>query len=78
MVHEDLYVEDILAEVLSIRTSGSERRRFVFTYEPPNNNTWKFEVQKECQSEVLKCLDNMLRTDRRVLLVEDLNIKNVN
>ncbi|MPC76647.1 hypothetical protein E2C01_071066 [Portunus trituberculatus] len=30
------------------------------------------------QKEVLNCLDNMLRKDRRVLLVGDLNCKHVN
>ena len=45
---------------------------------PLKFNTWRLDVQKEMQKEVLNYLENMLRKDRRVLLVGDLNCKHVN
>uniref|UniRef100_A0A0P4W1E0 Endonuclease/exonuclease/phosphatase domain-containing protein n=1 Tax=Scylla olivacea TaxID=85551 RepID=A0A0P4W1E0_SCYOL len=40
-------------------------------------HTWRLEDHKEMQKEVLKCLDNMIRKDSKILLVGDFNCKNV-
>ena len=45
---------------------------------PPKTNTWKLEEYKAMQKDVLKCLDDMMRKDRKVLLVGDFNCKGVN
>ena len=39
---------------------------------------WKLEEYKAMQKEMLKCLGNMMRTDRKVLLVGDFNTKGMN
>lgn len=63
--------------MIIVRTSGRKRRKIIVTFVPPKSNTWKLQVCKEMQGEVLKCLDNMLRIDRKVLLLGDLNCKHV-
>ena len=82
MVKEDIAVEgaqygDSLAEVnsITIRTNGRDRRKIIVTYVPPRTNTWKLEEYKTMQKEVLKYLGDMIREDRKVLLVGDLTAK---
>ncbi|MPC63691.1 hypothetical protein E2C01_057793 [Portunus trituberculatus] len=38
---------------------------------PPKTNTWGTEEHKDMQREVIKCLDNRIRRDGRILLVGD-------
>ena len=67
-----------MAEVISItiQTNERDRRKIVVTYVPPKTNMWKLEEYKAMQ--VLKCLGDMMRKDRKVLLVGDFNCKGVN
>ena len=82
MMKEDIAVEGVqygyrLAEVIgiTIQTSGRDRRKIIVTYVPPRTNTWKLEEYKTMQKEVLKYLGDMIREDRKVLLVGDLTAK---
>ena len=85
MVKEDMAVErvqyrDSLAEVIgiTIRTNGRDRRKIIVTCVPPRTKTWKLEEYKTKQKVALKCLGDMMRKDRKVLLVGDFNCKGVN
>ncbi|MPC58434.1 hypothetical protein E2C01_052439 [Portunus trituberculatus] len=42
------------------------------------HHTLETEERKDMQREVIKCLDNMIRRNRRILLVGDFNCKKVN
>ena len=69
-----------LAEVigLTIRTSKRNKRRIILAYVPPKTNTWRLEEHKEMQNEVLECIDNVIRKDKKAMLVGDFNCKGVN
>ena len=77
---EEVQYGDGLAEVigLTIRTSGRNKRRIILTFVPPKTNTWRLEKHKEMQKEVLKCIDNIIRKDKKAMLVGDFNCKGVN
>ena len=55
-----------------------ERRKIIVAYVLPRTNTWKPEEYKTLQKEVLKCLADMMRKDRKVLLMGDFNCRGVN
>ena len=75
---EGVQYGDGLAEVIRITIGTNERdRKIIVTYVPPRTNMWKLEEYKTMQK-VLKCLDDMIRKDRKVLLVGDFNCKGVN
>ena len=85
LVKDDILVEEVefgdgMAEVLSIviKTNGKERRKIIVTYVPPKTNAWELEKYKEMQCEVWKCLDDMIRESKKVLLVGDFNCKDIN
>ena len=85
MVQEDIFVEgvqygDDMAKVIriTIQTNGRERRKVIVTYVPPKTNTGKLEEYKAMQKVVLKCLGDVMRKDRKVLLAGDFNCKGVN
>ena len=85
MVKKDIYVEDVqygkdMAEVISvvIKNSKGERRRVILTYVPPKTNAWRQEEHRRMQEEVWQCLDDMIRRNKKVLLVGDFNCKGVN
>ena len=85
MVKNDILVEEVefgdgMAEVISIviKTNGWEKRKIIVTYVPPKTNAWELEKYKEMQYEVWRCLDDMIRKSRRVLLVGDFNCKDIN
>ena len=85
MVQEDIFVErvqygDGMAEVIgkTILTHERDRRKIVVTYVPQKTNTWKLEEYEAMQKEVMKCLGDMMRKDRKILLVGDFNCKGVN
>ena len=85
MIHEDIYVEgvqyrDSMAEVIriTIRTNEKERRKIISIYAPSRTIIWKLKEHKVIQKEVLKCLDNMIRKDKKVQLVGGFNCKDVN
>ena len=69
-----------MAEVISIiiRTNERDRRKIIVTYVPPRTNTWKLEEYKTMQKEVLKCLADMMRKDKKILLMGDFNCRGVN
>ena len=84
IVRDDIYIEEVqhgedLAEIISItiRTKWRERRRILLTYVPPRTNTWGLDKHKEMQKEVLTSLDNILRKDKKILLLGDFNCKNI-
>ena len=45
---------------------------------PSKTNRWKLEEYNVMQKEVLKCLDDVIRKDKKVPLVGDFNCKSVN
>ncbi|MPC51248.1 hypothetical protein E2C01_045092 [Portunus trituberculatus] len=63
---------------VTIKTEDWKKRKIIVTYVPPKTNTWETEEHKDMQREVIKCLDNMIRRDRRILLVGDFECKKVN
>ena len=85
IVRDNIYIEEIeygdnAAEIASItiRTNGRERRKIIVTYIPPKTNTWGLAEHQEMQREVLTSLGNMLRKDKKILLLGDFNCKNIN
>ncbi len=85
IVRDNIYIEEIeygenAAEIASItiRTNGRERRKIIVTYIPPKTNTWGLAEHQEMQREVLTSLGNMLRRDKKILLLGDFNCKNIN
>ena len=84
LVREDICVEDVqygegMAEVLSlkVKTENKEKRRIIVAYVPPKTNTWRAEQHSEMQKGTIKCLEDMLRRDNKVLLVGDFNCKGI-
>ena len=72
-VHKILYVEEVqqgdrLTEVLSITIQEWQRKEKNHGCICATNDQYM-----EIQSKVLKCLDKMLRTNKKVLLMRDLN-----
>ena len=55
-----------------------KRKENIVTYVPSKTNTWKLKENKVMQKEVLKCLDDVIRKDKKVPLVGDFNCKSVN
>ena len=85
LVKDDILVEEVefgdgMAETMGIviKTKGGERRKIIVTYIPPKTNAWKLEEYKEMQYDVWRCLDDMIRQSRKVLLVGDFNCKDIN
>ena len=76
---EGVQYGDGQAEVIRITIGTNERdRKIIVTYVPPRTNTWKLKEYKTMQREVLKCLSDVMRKDRKVLLMGDFNCKGVN
>ena len=85
LVKDNILVEEVefgdeIAEVICIviKTKSKERRKIIVTYIPPRTNTWELERYKEMQCEVWRCLDDMIRESKKVLLVGDFNCKDIN
>ena len=69
-----------MAEVLSIvlKTRKEDRRRIIVTYVPPKTNAWDRNQHQTMQTEVRQCLDDMIRKNKKVLLMGDFNCREVN
>ena len=85
LVRDNIRVEEVsygegMMEIMgiTIKTGEMKKRKIIVTYVPPKTNAWKVEEHREMQKEVIKCLDNMLRGEERILLVGDFNCRNVN
>ena len=78
---EDVQYGENNVEVMgvTIKTEELKKLKIIVTYYvPPKSNTWGTEEHKDMQREVIKCLDNMIRREGRILLVGDFNCNKVN
>ena len=85
LTSKDILVEKVeygggMAEILGveIKIKGEETRKIIVVYIPPKTSSWEADVYRNLQNETLKCIEDMLKGKKKVLLVGDFNNKEIN